>query len=203
MTISEVKLQNLKAQDKIYRESDGGGLFVAVLTDGSKIWRLRYQLVDKQEIVTLGKYPKYSLAKARQWRTDCAALIKLGLSPRALKRGDLTPDDIKPEAKELANAFLKNWCRAMAGKNKNKDAKTTTENTLEDFARHLDADIAEQASSKLHTVKDEQEKDVIPAIDDKQIVDVTVTEPLIVVDKDQSRSVFKRLFAYMRQKKSD
>ncbi|TAN65405.1 MAG: DUF4102 domain-containing protein [Methylobacter sp.] len=215
MTISQVKLLNLKAQDKTYQESDGGGLFIEVSPRGVKTWRLRYRLADQPEKLTLGKYPTYSLAEARQWRTACTALVTHGLSPMALKRGDAIADDVKPEAKELADAFLKNWCQPRVEKTKaeKKPAKTTKPiagDTLEAFARRLDADIAGQSDGK-KTIKQERGKDDSPAIDGEQIIDVTVTDVLIMTDKDQgrdtdqmapqNRSMFKRLFAYVRQRK--
>ncbi|MFI3121532.1 MAG: Arm DNA-binding domain-containing protein [Methylococcaceae bacterium] len=123
MATNKVKLQSLVPKDKAYREPDGGGLFVEVLTDGAKFWRLRYKLADKEMIVTLGNYPAYSLAKARRWRSDCLALIEQGVSPRALKRDQVKLDDIKPEAKELAVAFLNNWCPVAAKKNKVKNTE--------------------------------------------------------------------------------
>lgn len=146
MAISEVKLRNLKPKDKAYQDADGGGLFVEVLTSGGKSWRLRYRSAGKQEKVTLGEYPTYSLAEARQWRTDCTALVKRGLSPMALKRGDAVPDDAKPEAKELADAFLKNWCRAAVERKKTKDAAIMAQDTVEAFARRWYAEIVEPAN---------------------------------------------------------
>lgn len=63
---------------------------------GAKAWRLRYRLAGKQEKVTPGDYPAYSLAEARTWRDDCKALAGRGLSPMALKRGDPVPGDAAP-----------------------------------------------------------------------------------------------------------
>lgn len=206
MAISEVKLRNLKPRDKAYQESDDGGLFVEVLTSGSKIWRLRYRGANKQEKITLGEYPAYSLAEARQWRTDCTALVKRGLSPMTLKRGDAIPDDVKSEAKELANAFLKNWCMAVVERKKIKDAEIMAEDTVEAFAQRWYTEIAEPSNSNPRNIKRLLEKDVIPAIGNKQIADVTVTDILAITDKIkargsdqmalQTRNVLKRLFAY-------
>ena len=53
MALSEVKLRSLKARDKAYQESDGGGMFVEVSPSGGKVWRLRYRLFGKQEKVSL------------------------------------------------------------------------------------------------------------------------------------------------------
>jgi len=206
MALSDPKLRNLKPKEKAYQVADGGGLFIEILTSGSKIWRLRYRRNEKQEKVTLGEYPTYSLAEARQWGTDCAALVKRGLSPMALKRGDAIPDDVKPEAKELANAFLKNWCWASVERKKIKEAELMAEDTVEAFARRWYTEIIEPANSNPRNIKRVLDKDVIPAIGGKQIADVTVTDILAITDKVkargadqmalQTRNVLKRLFAY-------
>ena len=206
MVLTEVRLRNLKPKEKAYQESDGGGLFVELLPSGSKVWRLRYRLFSKQEKVTLGEYPNYSLAAARQWRTDCCALISRGLSPMSLKRGDLIADDVKPEAKELANNFLKSWCREAIQKQQIKKAEILMEDTIVVFARRWYTEIVEPNNSNPRNINRVLEKDVIPAIGSKQIGDVTVSDVLAITDKIkargadqmalQTRNVLKRLFAY-------
>ena len=79
-----------------HQEADEGGLFVEVMPGGAKVWRLRYRVGGrgaKQEKITLGEYPVYSLAEARTWRDDCKALAGRGLSPMGLRRGDAIPED--------------------------------------------------------------------------------------------------------------
>jgi len=96
MALTDTKLRKLKPREQTFSESDGGGLFIEVTSSGKKGWGLRYRLAGKQEKARLGEYPAYSLAEARAWREDCAALVKRGLSPMALKRGDPIPNDAKP-----------------------------------------------------------------------------------------------------------
>ena len=109
MALSDTKLRNLKPGEKPYIETDEGGLHLEVMPGGAKVWRLRYRVGgrgSKQEKITLGDYPTYSLADARTWRDDCKALAGRGLSQMALKRGDPIPDDAAPAAKELAQFFV-------------------------------------------------------------------------------------------------
>jgi len=105
----------------------------------------------------------------------------------ALKRGDAIPDDIKPEAKELAHAFLKNWCWASIERKKIKEAELMAEDTVEAFARRWYAEIIEPSNSNLRNIKRVLDKDVIPAIGHKQIADVTVTDVLAITDKVKAR----------------
>ena len=119
MALTDTRLRNLKPGDKPYSEADEGGLHIEVMPGGSRVWRLRYRVGgrgSKQEKVSLGDYPTYSLAEARTWRDDCKALAGRGLSPMALKRGDQLPTDTAPAAKELSSFFIRNWCKGTRAK---------------------------------------------------------------------------------------
>ena len=206
MALSDTKLRNLKPGEKTYREADEGGLFVDVSPKGKKTWGLRYWRKGKQERIGLGDYPTYSLSEARTWRDDCKALAGRGLSPMALKRGDPIPGDVAPAVKELAQAFIRNWCMKAVERVKAKEAESKAADTVEAFARRWYAEIVEPANSSPRNIKRVLDKDVIPAIGSKQVADVTVTDILAITDKIknrgadqmalQTRNVLKRLFAY-------
>lgn len=207
MALSDTRLRTLKPADKAFSESDGGGLYIEVMPTGKKRWGLKYRtLAGKQETVRLGDYPAYSLAEARTWRDDCKALAVRGLSPMALKRGDPIPDDTAPAVKEMAQAFIRNWCMKAVEKVKAKEAEAQAADTVEAFAWRWYAEIVEPANSSPRNVKRVLDKDVIPAIGSKQIADVTVTDILAITDKIknrgadqmalQTRNVLKRLFSY-------
>ncbi len=206
MALTDTKLRTMKPRDKAYQEADSGGLFIDVLPGGSKVWRLRYRLNGKQEKVTLGDYPAFALSEARSWRDECRTLFERGLSPMALKRGDPIPDDAAPEVKEMAQAFIRNWCLQTRARAKAKEEAADIENTVEAFAQRWFTDIAEPANSNPRNVRRILDKDVIPAIGKKQIASVTVTDILAITDRIkargadqmalQTRNVLKRLFAY-------
>lgn len=209
MALSDTKLRNLKPADKGYQEADEGGLFVEVMPGGAKVWRMRYRMGGrgaKQEKITLGDYPTYSLAEARSWRDDCKVLAGRGVSPMALRRGDAIPEDAAPAVKELAQAFISKWCLKTRQKAKAKEDAARESDTVEVFARRWYAEIVAPANSNPRNIHRVLEKDVIPAIGRKQVGDVTVTDILAITDKiknrgaDQmalvTRNVLKRLFAY-------
>src|SRR5574337_468346 len=209
MALSDTKLRNLKPADKAYQEADEGGLFAEVMPGGAKVWRMRYRIGGrgaKQEKITLGDYPTYSLAEARAWRDDCKILAGRGLSPMALRRGDAIPEDAAPAVKELAEAFIREWCLKTREKAKAKEEATKEADTVEAFARRWYAEIAEPANSNPRNIKRILDKDVIPALGGKQLADVTVTDVLAITDTIknrgadqmalQTRNVLKRLFAY-------
>ncbi len=206
MALTDAKLRSLKPRTKPYQAADGGGLFVEVMPGGALPWRWRYRLHGKQEKVTLGEYPAYSLADARQWREDCAALVARGVSPMALKRGDPVSADLPALVRERAERFIADWCMQVRKKVEAKAAEARAASTLEAFAWRWYAEVAEPGNSNPRNIKRVLEKDVIPAIGMKQIADVTVTDVLAITDRIkargadqmalQTRNVMKRLFAY-------
>lgn len=123
-----------------------------------------------------------------------------------MKRGDPVSDDATPAVKEMAQAFVRNWCMKAVERAKAREAEAKAADTVEAFARRWYAEIVEPANSSPRNIKRVLDKDVIPAIGSKQIADVTVTDILAITDKIKNRgadqmvlqthNVLKRLFAY-------
>lgn len=209
MALTDAKIRNMKAGPKARQESDEGGLFVEIMPSGAKTFRVRYRMGgrgSKQEKVTLGDYPAYSFAEAKQWRDDCKVLAGRGVSPMALKRGDPIPDDASPVVKELAHAFVRHWCLTAAERARAKEESRRATETVEAFGQRWYAEIVEPRNSSPRNIKRVLEKDVYPMIGTKHIAEVTVTDVLAITDRIkargadqvalQVRNVLKRLFAY-------
>lgn len=210
MALSDTKLRGLKPAGKAsYQEADEGGLFVEVMPGGARVWRLRYRAGGrgaKQEKITLGEYPAYSLTDARAWREDCKALAARGLSPAGLKRGDPIPDDAPLAAKELAQAFIGEWCLKTREKIKAREEEQKAADAVEPFARRWFAEIVKPANRNPQSILRVLEKDIFPAIGKKQLADVTKADVQAIADKIknrgadqvalQARNVLKRLFAF-------
>lgn len=206
MAVTDTKLRNLKPQIKPYQQTIDGGLFMEVMPGGAKPWRLRYRLAGKQEKVTLGEYPAYSLAEACTWRDESKSLARRGISPMGLKRGDSIPEDAVPIAKEMAESYVRKWCTKSLQKLKARESEARSSDLLETFAWRWYEEIAEPANSSPRNIKRILDKDVIPVIGQMQLEDVSVTDILRITDAIkargsdqmalQTRNVLKRLFAY-------
>lgn len=85
--LSDTKLKNLKAKDKLYKISDRDGLYVAVTTKGSVSFRYDYRINGRRETLTIGRYGSdgISLAEAREKLMEARKLVNLGISPAAEK----------------------------------------------------------------------------------------------------------------------
>lgn len=83
LTLGQVKAARPK--DKLYKLPDGGGLALWVLPTGGKSWRLTYTRHDgKQDTLTLGLYPDFSLADARDWRAEIRGKLARGENPKSV-----------------------------------------------------------------------------------------------------------------------
>ncbi|ANB73775.1 integrase [Paraburkholderia phytofirmans OLGA172] len=98
-TLTPTRLNNAKPQEKPYKITDGGGLYVLVMPRGAKTWIYQYSLDGKRSEVTIGRYPEIGVADARDRHTEYRAMVEQGSDPAAHKRAD--------EAERKARAELK------------------------------------------------------------------------------------------------
>ena len=86
MTLSDIKIRNLKPKLKTYKVADFDGLYVAVNPNGSKLWRFKYRLNGKEKLLSIGAYPAVTLAQARQTRDAARAELAAGIDPSEVKQ---------------------------------------------------------------------------------------------------------------------
>jgi len=68
--LADIQIRKIKPTDKPQKLSDGGGLFLLVIPQGGKFWRMAYRLDGKQKTLSLGEYPYVSIAEARNKREE-------------------------------------------------------------------------------------------------------------------------------------
>ncbi len=85
LTNTEVK--QAKPKDKIYKLSDGNGLQLRIMPNGSKQWLLDYlrPYSKKRTSMSLGAYPEVSLAEVRKKRTTARELLAKNIDPKEHK----------------------------------------------------------------------------------------------------------------------
>lgn len=82
------QVQSAKAKEKKYKLSDGGGLFLQVNPNGSKLWRLGYRINGKAKEYAIGTLEFYSLAEAREQREILRKLVHQGVDLNEKKKAD-------------------------------------------------------------------------------------------------------------------
>jgi hypothetical protein len=86
MPLSDFACRNAKPKDKPYRLADGDGLYLLVQKSGSKLWQLRYRYLEKENILSFGKYPLVSLLDAREKRDEAKRLLIGGINPSTRRK---------------------------------------------------------------------------------------------------------------------
>lgn len=79
--LTDKAISGLKSQEKPYRVSDSGGLYIEVRPDGSKYWRQAYRFAGKQKTLAHGVYPTIGLKEARKRRDDAKELLDQNIDP--------------------------------------------------------------------------------------------------------------------------
>jgi hypothetical protein len=88
MSITDTVCRTSKSREKPYKVSDGGGLYLLVETNGSKLWRHAFRFDGKQKLIALGAYPVVSLADARAGRDANKSLLAKGIDPSVQRKID-------------------------------------------------------------------------------------------------------------------
>ncbi|MDD5000330.1 MAG: Arm DNA-binding domain-containing protein, partial [Thiomonas arsenitoxydans] len=65
MSLTVKAVEAAKPQERPYKLTDGGGLYLFVAPTGLKSWRANYAQNGKQRTRTYGRYPGMTLAQAR------------------------------------------------------------------------------------------------------------------------------------------
>lgn len=77
------KANAAQLKPKPYKLFDGGGLFLLVNPNGSKLWRLKYRFGGREKLLALGPFHLVSLKQARDKRDDAKRLLLDGIDPAA------------------------------------------------------------------------------------------------------------------------
>ncbi|MBF0185346.1 MAG: tyrosine-type recombinase/integrase [Magnetococcales bacterium] len=97
MPLTDTMLRNLKPEERPYRKSDGGGLYIQVEPNGSKLWRIAYRHQKTQKTLAIGKYPIVTLKEARTKLGEVKILLDEGTDPGELRREEKTRSIARPE----------------------------------------------------------------------------------------------------------
>ena len=97
--LTDTKIRSTKPGDKPVKLTDAGGLYLEVRPTGSKLWRYRYRIAEKENVYALGEYcqapdgetsaekrarishGRLTLLEARTERDKCRGLVKQGMHP--------------------------------------------------------------------------------------------------------------------------
>jgi len=85
-SLTAVAIRNAKPGPKTQRLFDGGGLYLEVMPNGSRYWRLKYRYAGKEKRLALGVFPEVTLADARSLRDSARETLRVGRDPGAERK---------------------------------------------------------------------------------------------------------------------
>jgi integrase len=86
MSLTDKAIKAAKPKKTEYLLNDGGGLYLRVKPNGSKLWRAEFRVVTGRVRMPLGKYPQVSLKDARDAALDAKSQAKRGIDPRTNRK---------------------------------------------------------------------------------------------------------------------
>lgn len=161
MPLTDTQLRTLKAREKIYTINDMDGLAVRVLTSGTRTWQFRYQLDGKGHQFSFGVYPEITLREARDMRDRARVLLARGECPRSVRKN--LPEKTDDALVKFADV-AERWQELRIGRLKSE----SRQGSISQSQRYL-------------------AKEVLPAIGNKPVVDVTRAEVLAILRRIEAR----------------
>ncbi|MBN9282191.1 MAG: tyrosine-type recombinase/integrase, partial [Hyphomicrobium denitrificans] len=122
-------------KDRPYRLADGDGLYLLVQKTGSKLWQLRYRYLEKENILSFGKYPLVSLLDARERRDDAKRLLIAGINPSTKRKEEKVT--AFAEARTTFGLIAEEYITRMEDRVAAASTVTKTKWLLEDLASPL------------------------------------------------------------------
>ena len=104
--LTALQAKSAKPKDKQDKLTDGEGLYLLVMPNGSKYWRYDCRYQDKRKTLPLGVYPDVSLSDARDLHAEARRKVKNGIDPTherkvaKLTKGIATENTFKAIAEE-------------------------------------------------------------------------------------------------------
>ena len=114
MKLTDTAIKKTKPKDKPYKMADGAGLYLEVMPNGSKYWRMKYRFNGKEKRLAFGIYPEISLADARERREQARKVLANGSDPGEVKQSQKRQARIA--AGNTFEAVAREWVDNMSGR---------------------------------------------------------------------------------------
>ncbi|CAG0946950.1 Prophage integrase IntS [Anaerolineae bacterium] len=162
MKLSDTAIRKAKPEEKPYKMADGGGMYLEVMPNGSKYWRLKYRFNSKEKRLALGVYPDVPLTLARERRDAARKQLAQDIDPGEHKKATKAA-----KADRAANSF-----------------EVIAREWFENKSPSWKAGHADKIIRRL-------EKDVFPWIGGRPIAEITAPELLAVLRRIEARGVIE------------
>lgn len=123
MKLNDVAVRKAKPEAKSYKMADGGGMYLEVMPNGSKYWRLKYRFNGKEKRLAFGVYPTVSLSMARDRLAEAKKLLASDIDPGENKKA--TKQSKQTNATNSFEVVSREWAALhMADKSESHQLRT-------------------------------------------------------------------------------
>ncbi|KIA80841.1 hypothetical protein QR66_08165 [Chromobacterium piscinae] len=154
MALTKLEIDRIEPGEKQIKVTDGQGLYLLVMPNGAKYWRLKYRFAGKEKVLALGVYPDVSLKDARVKRDDARRLLADGQDPGEQKKK--VERERLIEAASTFKAIADEWLKKMS---------------------------AEWAPRHANAVRRSLEMHLFPSLGSRPINDISAMELLMVLQE--------------------
>ena len=159
MALTDTQIRQAKPRADTYTLTDGKGMYIMINPSGSKLWRYRYRIDNKQRQYAIGVYPEISLAEAREELAHARKLVRQGIDPVLHRKA--TKEQTVAESQKTFRVMAEAWI----------------EQRRPDWSK----DYAKQ-------IADTFERHVFQAIGNRPINSLTTADLLDVLEKMQKKT---------------
>lgn len=111
MKLTDMLLRNLKPQPQRYMVWGNHGLGVRVSPKGKKSFVYLYRYEGKPRFLTLGDYPRMSLADAHKAHAEARKKLEQGIDPGAETMAEREEERNAPTVAALVDEYLEKWAK--------------------------------------------------------------------------------------------
>ena len=107
--LNATQIKQAKPRGKLYKLTDGGGLYLEIKPSGKRFWRYRYRILGKENVFALGTYPETGLADARRDHEQARKLVGQGVHPSHNRQAEKQRQVLEAENtfKVITEAWIK------------------------------------------------------------------------------------------------
>ncbi|MCB1840904.1 MAG: tyrosine-type recombinase/integrase [Alphaproteobacteria bacterium] len=124
--LTNIQCKNAQPKHKPYKIAAGRGLYLEVMPNGSKYWRMKYRIkVDgklKEKRIAFGVYPETSLREADEKCTEARKLLDQNLDPSSVRKRTKRAAEIN--SGDTFEALARKWHENFKHKWTDRHAKT-------------------------------------------------------------------------------
>lgn len=150
---------NSKPRAKPYGLADGGGLFLWITPNGHKYWHFRFSYNQGQQRISFGSYPSTSIQLARERAAEARALLARDIDPRQKRKQE----------------------KLKTIENQSNTFRITAEEWYQGKVR------GGRSSSTLSKMRTYLDKDILPALGDKNLQSISRADCAALQQKIENR----------------